>query len=94
MNKMSGIYSTGKICPFAKQNCTLSKEGLSLEPGKKKIIIFKVTSDNALNKVKKGGWNGVPRSVLVVVIVGLLTMYKIRALKGSPMLVGFFCLFC
>lgn len=31
---MSEIYSTGKICPFNKQNCDLQKEGLSLEPGK------------------------------------------------------------
>lgn len=31
---MSEIYSTGKVCPYNKQNCDLQKEGLSLEPGK------------------------------------------------------------
>ncbi|RZC38944.1 hypothetical protein BDFB_007692, partial [Asbolus verrucosus] len=31
-NTMTNIYSTAKICPYKKQNCDLSKEGLSQEP--------------------------------------------------------------
>ncbi|OXA43749.1 angiotensin-converting enzyme [Folsomia candida] len=29
---MSRVYGTGKICPFAKQDCDLATEGLNLEP--------------------------------------------------------------
>ncbi|CAG7819915.1 unnamed protein product, partial [Allacma fusca] len=33
LSEMSKIYGTGKICPFKKQNCNLTTEGLYLEPG-------------------------------------------------------------
>lgn len=31
-NAMSFIYNTAKVCPFDKQECTLTTEGLSLDP--------------------------------------------------------------
>jgi hypothetical protein len=33
---MTTIYSAAKICPFAKQQCDLATEGLSLDPGELK----------------------------------------------------------
>ena len=42
------IYSAATICPFAKQQCDLATEGLSLDPGELKhddvATVFKVTS--------------------------------------------------
>lgn len=32
MSTMEGIYNTAKICPFNKQDCNLSTEGLTLDP--------------------------------------------------------------
>ncbi|RZB38755.1 hypothetical protein BDFB_008530 [Asbolus verrucosus] len=37
-NTMTNIYSTAKICPYSKQNCDLSTEGLSLEPGMEAVL--------------------------------------------------------
>ncbi|XP_018577093.1 angiotensin-converting enzyme-like isoform X2 [Anoplophora glabripennis] len=31
-NTMTGIYGTGKICPYKKQQCDVTKDGLGLEP--------------------------------------------------------------
>jgi len=33
---MTTIYSAAKICPFEKQQCNLTTEGLSLDPGELK----------------------------------------------------------
>jgi len=45
---MTTIYSAAKICPFAKQQCDLATEGLSLDPGELKhddvATVFRVTS--------------------------------------------------
>lgn len=40
LTKMSNVYSTAKICPYKKQDCDLSKEGLSLDPGTFNFQIF------------------------------------------------------
>ncbi|CAH1994103.1 unnamed protein product [Acanthoscelides obtectus] len=37
-NRMTEIYSTGKICPYKIPNCDLAKEGLTLEPGIENIM--------------------------------------------------------
>nr|CAH7716316.1 unnamed protein product [Callosobruchus chinensis] len=37
-NRMTEIYSTGKICPYKNQKCDLTKEGLNLEPGIENIM--------------------------------------------------------
>lgn len=31
-NRMSTVYNNARICPFAKQNCNLATEGLTLDP--------------------------------------------------------------
>jgi len=35
---MTTIYSAAKICPFEKQQCNLTTEGLSLDPGMEEVI--------------------------------------------------------
>lgn len=35
---MTNIYSTAKICPYSKQDCSLDTDGLSLEPGIESIL--------------------------------------------------------
>nr|CAI5847698.1 unnamed protein product [Callosobruchus analis] len=37
-NRMTEIYSTGKICPYKNQKCDLAKEGLNLEPAIENIM--------------------------------------------------------
>jgi hypothetical protein len=45
---MTTIYSAAKICPFEKQQCNLTTEGLSLDPGELKhdavATVFEVIS--------------------------------------------------
>ena len=37
---MTTIYSSAKICPYKKENCDLATEGLSLDPGNCKILLY------------------------------------------------------
>jgi hypothetical protein len=41
---METIYNTAKICPFAKQDCNLETEGLTLDPD---MVDLLATSTNA-----------------------------------------------
>jgi len=38
-NRMTDVYSTGKICPFDKQNCDLHTEGMNLEPEIESVLV-------------------------------------------------------
>lgn len=42
-NRMSTIYNNAKICPFAKSNCNLTTEGLTLDP---EIELLLASSDS------------------------------------------------
>lgn len=42
-NRMSTIYNNAKICPFAKSNCDLTTEGLTLDP---EIELLLASSDS------------------------------------------------
>lgn len=42
-NKMSTTYNNARICPFAKQNCNLTTEGLTLDP---EIDLLMSSSEN------------------------------------------------
>ena len=35
---MTGINGSGKVCPFETQNCELTRESLTLEPGISLVI--------------------------------------------------------
>ena len=38
VSHMQGTYGAGKVCPYKNQNCDLSTEGLTLEPGISEVI--------------------------------------------------------
>jgi len=38
ISKMTKIYGTAKVCPFAKQDCNVAEEGLALNPGMQNIM--------------------------------------------------------
>ncbi|KAF5284087.1 hypothetical protein FQA39_LY17136 [Lamprigera yunnana] len=56
-SKMTNIYSTGKVCPFDKQDCHLETEGLSLEPQIE--AIFATSSNIEELEYLWSGWRNV-----------------------------------
>lgn len=43
---MTTIYSSAKICPYGKENCNLTTEGLLLDPGELVIGSRKLCGGN------------------------------------------------